>query len=87
MEKLSKEVRENIVESMERRKHHYEEDMFEYNADFSKLPDEDLIFYRDEWVVNLDEVLHDEQYAEDMQGLFYENGTDIFEYFGVEKTV
>lgn len=85
MEKLSKEVRENIVESMEERKHHYEEDMFEYNADFSKLPDEDLIFYRDEWIVNLDEVLFDEQYAEDMQGLFYENGTDIYKYFGVEK--
>lgn len=86
MEKLSKEVRENIVESMEGRKNHYEEDMFECHADFSKLSDEDLIHYRDEWIVELDEVLSDEDYAEDMQELFYENGTDIYEYFGVEKT-
>ena len=85
MEKLSKEIRENIVYSMEELRKHHEDDMFEYQVDFSKQDDENLVFYRDEWIVNLDEVLSDEQYAEDMQDLYYEDGTDIYEYFGVGR--
>lgn len=85
MEKLSKEVRKNIVESMEVMRNNHVDDMFEYQVDFSEQDDESLVFYRDEWIVNLDEVLYDEQYAEDMQDLYYEDGTDIYKYFGVEK--
>ena len=83
MEKLSNEIRERIIDSMEVMRNHHVDDMFEYQVDFSKQDDESLIFYRDEWIVNLDEVISDDQYAEDMQDLYYENGTDIYKYFGV----
>jgi len=85
MEKLSKEIRERIIESMEDMRYRHEDEMFEYQVDFSKQDDESLIYYRDEWIVNLDEVISDEQYAEDMQDLYYEDGTDIYKYFGVEN--
>lgn len=85
MEKLSNEIRENIVESMEDMRYRHEDEMFEYQVDFSKQDDENLIFYRDEWLVDLDEVISDEEYANDMQDLYYGDGTDIYKYFGVGR--
>lgn len=85
MEKLSNDIRGRIIDSMEVIRNHHVDDMFEYQVDFSKQDDDNLIYYRDEWIVNLDEVLSDEQYADDMQGLYYGDEVDIYKYFGVEK--
>ena len=75
---LTAETRENIIDSLETRKfQNWYKGQPEHTMNFDECDDEDLIYYRDEWLASEFDLNNDED-LNDMQFWYDEN---IFKYW------
>lgn len=82
-QKLSNEVRENIVDIMNQMKINGEfENQPEHEMYFNTCSDDELIYYRDEWIVHVME-FDDKEYVTYLQAYLYNE--DVFEYWNIKK--
>lgn len=80
---LSNKVRENICEIMYNMVGHGEFEGYpEDNMKFEECSDDELIYYRDEWIVHVME-FDDKDYVNDLQGYLYDE--NVYEYWNIEK--
>ena len=80
---LSNKIRENIVDIMNQMRANGEfENQPENEMYFNACSDDELIYYRDEWIVHVME-FDDKDYVNDLQGYLYDE--NVYEYWNIEK--